>query len=223
MCVGEVDGDHSAVWRIWANRGTSDVYVAVRDISGYQKFSLHESGDWRHQFVTREQAQAVAQTTNRILDQWRQPAEHEQSRLTLGYTIRARSQDLASYPENKGFSKDLVWVPASPDDRVAVIHVAIARAQDAAVQMEGMVPIGGFTLADGRAVLVFYSLQVASAETHAQIDAVKQQITEQWSGVTPAPSAPRIAIHGNNEHGRFSWDIAIRLPVDGAEVPSSDG
>lgn len=36
VCVGKV-GERSGVWRIWANKGSSDVYVAARNLAGAQK------------------------------------------------------------------------------------------------------------------------------------------------------------------------------------------
>ena len=50
VVVGE-PGRQSGVWRIWATRNTSDAYIGVRAILGYQKWSLHESGDWRCQWI----------------------------------------------------------------------------------------------------------------------------------------------------------------------------
>jgi len=53
VCVGE-PGHGSGLWRIWganAGSGKSDVFVAARNVAGVQKISLHESGDWRCQWV----------------------------------------------------------------------------------------------------------------------------------------------------------------------------
>jgi hypothetical protein len=85
------------VWRIWASPNASDVHLAVRDLAGDQKFSLHESGDWRQQFVSPDRAKAHGRDS-RIIDQWQQPEELGNSRFTLGFSIRVRSQDLAPYP-----------------------------------------------------------------------------------------------------------------------------
>lgn len=50
FCVGDVMG-HSSAWSVFANRTSSDVYVAVRTSASLHKISLHESGDLRHQLV----------------------------------------------------------------------------------------------------------------------------------------------------------------------------
>lgn len=46
-----VPGRRSTLWRLWANRAKDDVYLATRRSAGIFKFSLHESGDWRLQWV----------------------------------------------------------------------------------------------------------------------------------------------------------------------------
>jgi hypothetical protein len=74
VAVG-MPGRRSGVWRIWANRSKSDVYVAARSIAGIQKFSLHESGDWRHQWVTPQQAEEFTADRNRVMDRWPRPPD----------------------------------------------------------------------------------------------------------------------------------------------------
>jgi len=42
--VGQPDGHHSMVWKIWAARKTADLYIAARSMGGAMKASLHASG-----------------------------------------------------------------------------------------------------------------------------------------------------------------------------------
>jgi hypothetical protein len=58
VVVGE-PGRQSGVWRIWAPPTKFDVYIGVRAILGYQKWSLYETGDWRHAWLTDEKARAA--------------------------------------------------------------------------------------------------------------------------------------------------------------------
>lgn len=208
VCIGDANGDHSAIWRVWASRNTSDVYIAVRDISGTQKFSLHESGDWRHQYLTPEIAERFTSARNRIMDQWPQPSEDPNIRMTLGFSIRARRQDLANYPERKGFPESLIWVPPPSVDKAMVIHVVIGRLHDQPVNLGGMVPFYGFALADGRVVLLLAHVQDVPATVNDQIDALIGALADR-DDVRRA-KRPRIALYGNSEHGRFAWDIALR-------------
>jgi hypothetical protein len=84
----------SRVWRIWPPSNKFDVYVGIRAILGYEKWSLHETGDWRCQFINDEKAAEFGDGGNRIIDQWERPAEIGETGLTRGLAIRVRHQDL---------------------------------------------------------------------------------------------------------------------------------
>jgi hypothetical protein len=62
--IGSRDGPKSGVWRIWAGKGKSDVYVAVRSYTGIFKVSLHETGECNvsmtSQFAERNRARWMA-------------------------------------------------------------------------------------------------------------------------------------------------------------------
>lgn len=74
IAVGNVNGPHSAVFRIWSPKGKSDVYAAVRDIAGDIKISLHETGvcnaGLTNQFAMREFAAVTAMRGSRHQSQW---------------------------------------------------------------------------------------------------------------------------------------------------------
>ena len=68
VAVGE-PGHRSGVWRIWGNpptTGKSDVFVTARSIARVQKFSLHESGDFRHQWVTADAASRFTSSPDKL-------------------------------------------------------------------------------------------------------------------------------------------------------------
>lgn len=50
LTVGK-PGARSSIWRIWANPGSSDIYIASRHTAGHHKISLHQSGDYRYQLI----------------------------------------------------------------------------------------------------------------------------------------------------------------------------
>jgi hypothetical protein len=79
FAVGE-PGLRSTVWRVWANLNKSDVYLASRRAAGISKFSLHESGDWRQQWVREDPEHMVYAhighepvPDGRILNRWERP------------------------------------------------------------------------------------------------------------------------------------------------------
>lgn len=226
VCVGDRHAPHSSVWRIWANRNKSDVYIACRDIAGVQKWSLHETGDWRHQWMTRQYAWHLTKKDDRTLDQWPQPAEREDIGWTRGFAISVRLQDLADYGDGDELPKDIIWMPAPPQDRVAVIHVLIARPDRLDSKGSGIFPFHAFSLANGKVVLVTFSLQPVLAEQEAELQSMLQQITSHPKSAEHIArlSAPRLtATLVDEETGdRGVWDIAIPRSAGGTNetVPS---
>lgn len=72
-------GMRSSLWRLWANRSKDDVYLATRQSAGIFKISLHESGDWRLQWVGQERGDVTytslsdPEPEGRVLHQWTRP------------------------------------------------------------------------------------------------------------------------------------------------------
>jgi hypothetical protein len=216
ICVGDPHGGHASVWRIWANRSRSDVYIACRDIAGVQKWSLHESGDWRHQWVTRQYALHLTKSDDRTLDQWRQPAEWEDIGWTRGFAICVRLQDLVDYGDGDELPEDIIWVPPRPEGRVAVIHVVIARADRLDSEVKGVYPFGAFSLANGKVVILPVSMQPPLAETQAEIQTMLEQLAQIPSAAEKIAmaDAPRATVTTADEDtgDRAVWDIAIPKP-----------
>jgi hypothetical protein len=58
FAVGQ-PGERSTVWRLWANSNKSDVYLGSRKSADIFKISLHESEDWRQQWVNRDRKDVI--------------------------------------------------------------------------------------------------------------------------------------------------------------------
>jgi hypothetical protein len=214
VVVGE-PGRQSGVWRIWSNRNKFDVYIAVRVIAGHQKWSLHETGDWRFQWVTDERAKQFGRD-KRIIDQWQRPEEIGETGVTIGFSIRVRRKDLVEVADPGDVPADAVWLPPPPEGHVTGLHVTIARPNQGQFATPRMVPLGGFTLADGSALLLLVSVEPLSDEQDQSVDALIAATVEaaKENGVDLAATAnPRMAVGGFNAEGhRFVWDVA--LPKD---------
>jgi hypothetical protein len=113
VVVGE-SGRQSGAWRIWSPANKSDVYIAVRAIAGYQKWSFHESGDWRFQWISDEKAEEFG-VDNRVIDRWQPPNEYGATGITRCLAIRVRHQDLVEVAEPEKLPKDALWVPSPPE------------------------------------------------------------------------------------------------------------
>jgi hypothetical protein len=212
VCVGDRDGAHASVWRIWANRNHSDVYIAARDIAGVQKWSLHESGDWRHQWVTSQYALHLTNSDDRIIDQWPEPAQFEDIGWTRAFSILARFQDLVDYGDGNELPEDIIWLPAPAEKHATVIHVVIARPDRIAADVKGVRPLYAFTLTNGRVVLLLASIQPVSAEDEAQLASLLQAVSDHPK--VASARAPRLtASIVDAENGdRGVWDVAIPKP-----------
>ncbi|MFE3100371.1 hypothetical protein [Nocardia tengchongensis] len=208
--VGE-PGCRSGVWRIWSNPKKSDVYVAIRALAGYQKWSLHESGDWRFQWLTDARAAEFSGSTNRIIDQWEQPAEVGASGMTKGFSIWVRPSDIVAIDndDDPGHAK-VQWLPAPPPGYAMGVHIIVARPDQGFVHLPGAFPFDGYTLADGRVVLVLMQRREFTEEANAGLrDTQREWISRSdvdWETV----ASPRMVMSGSDDQGnRFVWDAAV--------------
>jgi hypothetical protein len=215
VVVGE-PGRQSGVWRIWAPPTKFDVYVGIRAILGYQKWSLHETGDWRFQWISDERAAEFGNTDSRIIDQWQRPEEIPETGWIKGFSIRVRHQDLVEVADPEKVPADAVWIPSPPEGHSVGLHVVIARPDRGEIALTGSIPLGGVTLVDGRALLLVVSVDRVTDE-HDQM--IETALTEAMrlareQGVDLAAAVnPRAALSGNNAQGdRFVWDVAVPAP-----------
>ncbi len=204
-------GHRSSVWRVWANQNKSDVYVAARVLAGTQKFSLHESGDWRNQWVTKEQAKRFTSKENRVMDRWPRPPARPGG-WTTGLTIWVPSDDLLDITDDKQSLAGVDWIPEPPPDSAIGIHVVVAEPDRGFVTLRAAAPMDGFRLADGRVVLV-----VVSVHRLADIDRLwldQQRVRARAAaGSVAGEAAPgrRMALFGNDSEGnRLVWDLSWR-------------
>jgi hypothetical protein len=204
-------GHRSSVWRIWANQNKSDVFVAARVLAGTQKFSLHESGDWRNQWVTKEKAQRFTSQENRVLDQWPRPPAGLGG-WTTGLTIWVPSVEVLDIADDKQPLAGVGWIPEPPPDSAIGIHVVVAEPDRGFVTLRAAAPMDGFRLADGRVVLV-----VVSVHRLADIDRLwldQQRVRARAAaGSVAGEAAPgrRMALFGNDSEGnRLVWDLSWR-------------
>ena len=149
IAVGE-PGRHSGVWEIWSPRTKNDVYIANKNIAGTQKWSLHESGDWRYQWISRLDAWRYAQTDDRLIESWSPPPELGPTGWTSAFVIRVRHQDIVPIP-GVSVPADVELIREPHENRAVAVFVVIARPDQGMLNLKGAVPLGGFTLMDGRA------------------------------------------------------------------------
>lgn len=206
-------GRRSGVWRIWsdAKSNKSDVYVAIRTLAGYQKWSLHESGDWRFQWVTETRAAEFTESTDRTIDRWEQPAEVGTTGMTKGLAIWVRQCDIVPIENDDEASHATVqWLPTPPPGYAVGIHVVVARPGQGLVDLGRAVPFDGFTLADGRVVLVLVLGREVTEELNISLREAQREAINRSDVDWRTVKSPRMAITGSDDEGvRFIWDTAV--------------
>ncbi|MCX6432914.1 MAG: hypothetical protein NTX29_09020, partial [Actinobacteria bacterium] len=123
VAVGQ-PGHRSSVWRIWSNRASSDVYIAARTIAAHQKFSLHESGDWRYQWVRRDNNGSSQGPDSRIIDRWSPPNEVAHG-MVPGVSIWVPHGQLNRLTDDRLTTKEAKWIPEPTIGQAIGIHVVL--------------------------------------------------------------------------------------------------
>jgi hypothetical protein len=209
-------GHRSGVWRIWANKGKSDVYVAARSIAGIQKFSFHESGDWRHQWVTPEQAEKFTAGRNRVMDRWPRPPDGPGG-WTKALSIWVPKEDVQRIEDDDQGSEGVMWTPEPPDGFAVGIHVVVAKTDLGSVRVSGARPLGGFPLASAEVVLVLIALAEVDDEQRQRIEQFRAEALAKVpvEGLAAA-KAPRVSLFGFDDQGnRIVWNLAARPEAAG--------
>ena len=204
-------GRRSGVWVVWASHNKSDVYVASRVLGGTQKFSLHESGDWRHQWVTTEKAQLFTGQDGRVIDQWPRPPAGPGG-WTMGLTIVVPSDDVLDFDDDTQPLNGVGWIGEPPSGSAVGFNVVVAETNRGFVAVQAGVPMDGFVLADGRVVLVVVSVFPLEEDARRWLDQQRSRALEGARGAM-SETAPgrRIALFGFDSNGnRLVWDLAWR-------------
>ena len=208
VAVGEL-GRRSSVWRIWANRSSSDLYVAVRNIAGVQKYSFHQSGDWRLQWSTRSAATQWTGLDERRVDQWRRPGE-DQKGWTVALTIWVPHGDLGTIGGDDPLSKNVTFVPDPQPGDVAAIRIIVAKPGGGLAELKRTLPIGGFTLANGEIVLILAAMRQMTDEQSIWLEEHRRRGLEvaRQKIRPPAFENTRMALFGTAAtFDRFVFDL----------------
>lgn len=210
VAVGE-PGRRSAVWRIWANRTHGDIYIASRSIAGIQKYSLHESGDWRYAFTQQYFASIEDEATahpaaTRVLDQWERPGGDGQVVLS----IRVRAEDVTPV-DDTSLKGQIFWIPAPEPGHAIFIGLVMMRT-DLVLELKGAKPIELLLLPSNQGVLVLWKSFPLAESSRTDL----ARYREQAEALLPAEirtrkgeSGLRLGIFGFDNSGeRFVWDMS---------------
>lgn len=175
FCVG-TPAARSSVWRVFAGRNASDVYIAIRSSAGLHKISLHESGDFRYQLIGMVQEDMdrddfaivslvdegeESAKTGRILHRWVRPDPNPEG-WTECFRLVIPADDLMRGPAGPKDIGGVEWIPTpDPGRAVAVRGFLVDPGQGEAdfselVREEGIFSyLGGFKLPSGQVFILF--------------------------------------------------------------------
>jgi hypothetical protein len=148
-------GCRGSVWKAWANKSKSDVYIVNRQLAT-QKISLHQSGDWRHQWRDAAIAEQHTQSRDRVLDRWHRPPE-----FGIGWTralsISTPAEDIIEVPGDDQTQQDIIWLAPPQPGLVCGVHLVVARPNQGEATLKDSAPFAAFHLANGQTVLLLAS------------------------------------------------------------------
>jgi hypothetical protein len=221
FAVGSADGPRSTVWRIWTDRGNSNVYIAARVLGGVVKVSLHQSGVWRFAFTDEHWEGGSAPEVgegDRLIERWNPPQSYQG--VTAAFMIAVPSAEIGMprrpLPESaQKYTKNVKWVQPAPKG-FATHFIVMYIEPGVPVPGDGVQILSSFVLSDRRTVSVMLLEQAISAEQQRQIESARQsiiQLVRQGRAADrsslEAALEPRGYLYGHNEFGtRFFIDIS---------------
>lgn len=226
FAVGE-PGRRSTVWRSWGNPRKGDVYIASRYSAHLQKISLHETGDWRIQWVgATPDPSEIAWTSNsgrtfyspRILDQWQRP-DHRDG-WTDAVSIFVPSADVQQVPGDHEPASGTRWLQDPGPRRTVHLRFYLAEPGCAPLDLSSafvdrdtsVALVDGFRLITGETLLIFAANVPLTPAQQAKIRrarrAARRNAVDSFD-LSPA-SGPRATVLEVEDDGhRTLWDLAL--------------
>lgn len=220
--VGE-PGRRSTIWRLWAGKHKNDVYLASRKTAGIFKVSLHESGDWRLQWVKRDDSVHYVSynddfaDASRIMHQWVRP--NSRSGWTDALSIWVPGSEVVPVPGDTEPYDDVQWIQAAPEGWAVEFRVTLLKPSSAyrlgdtvALPGSSLALVNGFILPSDEVVVL---LAHSKPMTDVQLQGVERCRRESGTRLpqdfdTDAAIGPRSAVITADDDGhRNIWDLAL--------------
>ncbi len=218
-------GRRSALWRMWANRHKNDVYVATRRSAGTFKVSLHESGDWRIQWVGSDHgdvtfwSRETEPNYGRIMHRWSRPA-HGKSGWTEALSLWVPWIDVSDIPGDREPGHDAQWLKPPPAGCATEFRIMLVEPGRGPYELTralrgrglGLALVSGFRLAGGEVVLLFAATVALHKRLVAQLESTRQEALSRTTSLfdLSAESGPRTAVISVDSDGhRNIWDLTL--------------
>lgn len=159
---------YSTCWRVWYQKGKSDVYVAGRTTAGMFKISLHESGQCHVGHTSTQARKDRIPKERRLWKTWRRPEPKNGLSIPFHLIIPVGSLRPRLPNEPNGKPKPTLWIEPvvsdpAPDGLIAATYFTFAFLDRPFSALEltqrtppSSIPIGGIEgLPNGQRLLVY--------------------------------------------------------------------
>lgn len=221
FCVGQPSA-RSSFWSAFANRGSDDVYIAIRSSAHLHKISLHASGDFRYQLIGMTQETldqpnlAFVSTSNsgngRILHRWNRP-EASPDGWTDCMSIMVPAADLEAGPARPKDLKDVVWIPSPSQGRATQIRGFLVNPNRGEHDLSPLIPedggfslIGGFKLAGGQVFVMLSATLTPTPNETATLEGFRRN--------------SRSKVHANFDWAPSNHPRALAFAVGSSNYPT---
>lgn len=222
--VGE-PGRRATVWRVWANRNKDDVYIASRQSAGIFKISLHETGDWRCQWVNEDRGDVRfhrpdgSSADGRILVRWQRPASNANG-WTDALSIWVPGDDIFDVPGDGAPAEDSQWIAPAPSGEAIEFRFWLVEPRRGPLELTstlregspGPAVVNGFRLSTGEVLVIFAvvtPLDQLRLESLVEARRWARSQLDQSFDLSPA-IGPRTAVFETEEDGHPSiWDLSL--------------
>lgn len=207
------------MWRLWKDKGKSDVYISARTLAGVVKVSLHESGDWRFAFHEPFwKARVAPRAEDRRIERWARPPPINGITPAFMIVVPFAEIGLPRRPlpdKAKKYAKDAIWVTPAPEGFATYFNVMYTNPGGPEPSEHDRF-IGRFGLPNGQTVSVLIQEHAIAEGQQRQLEAARRAISAQISegqsidrADLEAALEPRGYLYGYNEYGtRFFIDIS---------------
>lgn len=220
VAVGSREGPKSGVWRIWAAKDKSDVYVAIRSYAGIFKVSLHESGECfvglTTQFAEANASALRGRGGSRHFDKWKR-GTHSGSQLSIPFRLVFPATELREVRTEDDQDPLVEWIePPAQDQSVDMAAVFTGQCYadgDWPLRAQGARLVATFRLPNGEVFWLLYLIWPTFGFVAGDIQRVRKEMREPGNvsigEVDMESPTARVVIPGVDPSG-------VRLFVDAA-------
>lgn len=219
FAVGQ-PGHRGTIWRLWGVPHANDVYIASRHSAGVFKVSLHESGDWRLQWVRPDNSAFFhgepSGPSGRILDKWtRTPSR---GGWTDALSVWTPGDELVDTLHDSERWDDVQWLEGPASGRVLELRLVLLQ-PSATYSLNGLLAndddvmalVNGFVLPNDEVVVVLArttDMNPTQVEGIARHHAADHALPASFD-LDPSTGPRQLVISIDDDGYRNLWDLAL--------------